>query len=198
MRNTGRVNSSADTGTPEQNAPAAAGPAARVVPLLVAVAVIVIALDLLTKIWAVAVIDPGNPVEVIGSTVRLNLIRNPGAAFSIGTGSTWILTLLAAAIVVWIAIMGRRLQSRWWAVGLGLILGGALGNLIDRLFRSPGVFRGHVVDFVDIGAWPIFNVADSSITCAAVLLVVLTFLGKEPFDPAKPAASTTTDEANHA
>lgn len=149
--------------------------------VLALIAATVLALDLVTKILVVAKLDPAEPVRIIGDTVTLHLIRNPGAAFSMATGMTWILTLIAVAVVVWIIRMGGRLRSMWWAVGLGLVLGGALGNLVDRLFRSPGVMRGHVVDFVSVGWFPIFNVADSAITCAAFLLVGLTLLGKEPY-----------------
>ncbi|MDH6279680.1 signal peptidase II [Rhodococcus sp. LBL1] len=148
--------------------------------LLVAVAVVVLGLDLLTKVLAVAFIDPKNPVEIIGDTVTLTLIRNPGAAFSMATGMTWLLTLVAVGVVIGVIKIGRTLSSPWWALGLGLVLGGALGNLIDRIFRSPGPLQGHVVDFVSVGWWPVFNVADSSIVCGAILLVALTLFGIEP------------------
>ncbi|RVW09010.1 signal peptidase II [Prescottella agglutinans] len=148
--------------------------------LLVGVAVVVLGLDLLTKVLAVAFIDPKNPVEIIGDTVTLTLIRNPGAAFSMATGMTWLLTLVAVGVVVGVIKIGRTLSSLWWALGLGLVLGGALGNLIDRIFRSPGPLQGHVVDFVSVGWWPVFNVADSSIVCGAILLVALTLFGIEP------------------
>ncbi|MGF7123836.1 signal peptidase II [Rhodococcus sp. AG1013] len=148
--------------------------------LLVAVAVVVFALDLVTKVLAVALIDPRDPVRIIGDTVTLTLIRNPGAAFSMATGMTWLLTLVAVGVVIGVIKIGRTLSSPWWALGLGLVLGGALGNLIDRLFRSPGPLQGHVVDFVSVGWWPVFNVADSSIVCGAILLVALTLFGIEP------------------
>jgi signal peptidase II len=148
--------------------------------LLVGVAVVVLGLDLLTKVLAVAFIDPKNPVEIIGDTVTLTLIRNPGAAFSMATGMTWLLTLVAVGVVIGVIKIGRTLSSLWWALGLGLVLGGALGNLIDRIFRSPGPLQGHVVDFVSVGWWPVFNVADSSIVCGAILLVALTLFGIEP------------------
>ncbi len=149
--------------------------------VLASVAVVVIALDLFTKCLVVATIDPARPIRVIGNVVMLRLIRNSGAAFSMATSMTWVLSLIAIAVVVWVIRMGSRLQSVWWAVGLGLVLGGAAGNLIDRIFRSPGVLRGHVVDFVSVGWWPVFNVADSAITCAAVLLVALTVFGRDPY-----------------
>ncbi len=147
---------------------------------LLTVAAVVLAADLLTKIAAVAYIEPGRPVSIVGDTVELVLYRNPGAAFSIATGMTWVLTLVAVAVVIGVIRIGRTLRSPWWALGLGLILGGALGNLIDRFFRSPGPLQGHVVDFVSVGWWPVFNVADSSIVCGAVLLVALSLFGVEP------------------
>ncbi|PTR32217.1 signal peptidase II [Rhodococcus sp. OK519] len=148
--------------------------------MLVVIAVVVLALDLLTKVLAVALIDPKDPVRIIGDTVTLTLIRNPGAAFSMATGMTWLLTLVAVGVVIGVIRIGRTLRSPWWALGLGLVLGGALGNLIDRIFRSPGPLQGHVVDFVSVGWWPVFNVADSSIVCGAILLVALTLFGIEP------------------
>nr|WP_231373515.1 signal peptidase II [Nocardia sp. 348MFTsu5.1] len=146
---------------------------------LVVVAVAIIVADLVSKIIAVAVIDPGDPVEIIGDTITFKLVRNSGAAFSMATGYTWVLTIVALAVVVGIVRYSNRLGSVWWAVGLGLVLGGAVGNLIDRMFRSPGVLRGHVIDFVSVGWWPVFNVADSAVVCGAILLVGLTLFGFE-------------------
>ncbi|MEN0138494.1 MAG: signal peptidase II [Rhodococcus sp. (in: high G+C Gram-positive bacteria)] len=148
--------------------------------LLFAIAGTILATDLLTKILAVANIEPGRPVWLIGDVVSLRLVRNPGAAFSMATGMTWLLTLVAVGVVIGVVRIGRTLRSPWWALGLGLVLGGALGNLVDRFFRAPGVMQGHVVDFVSVGWWPVFNVADSAIVCGAILLVVLTLVGLEP------------------
>ena len=145
--------------------------------MLLTVAAVVLALDVLTKVLAVRFLTPGQPVSIIGDTVTWTLVRNPGAAFSMATGYTWGLTLVATAVVVGIIIMGRRLVSPWWALGLGMILGGALGNLVDRFFRSPGPLRGHVVDFLSIGWWPVFNVADPAVVGGALLLVVLSLFG---------------------
>jgi len=147
---------------------------------LFVLAILIYVADLVTKVLAVHYIDPADPISIVGDTVTLTLVRNPGAAFSMATGMTWLLTLVAIGVVIGVVKIGRTLQSRWWALGLGLVLGGALGNLTDRLFRSPGPLQGHVVDFVSIGWWPVFNVADSSIVCGAVLLVVLTVFGIEP------------------
>jgi signal peptidase II len=149
-------------------------------PALLGVAAVLLGLDLLTKILVVAHIEPGHPVHIIGDTVTLTLVRNPGAAFSMATGMTWLLTCVALAVAIGVIRIGRTLRSIWWAIGLGGVLGGAMGNLIDRFFRAPGPLQGHVVDFVSVGWWPVFNVADSSIVCGAILLVVLTFFGFEP------------------
>ena len=118
--------------------------------LLLAVAAVVLVLDIVTKVLAVKLLTPGQPVPIIGDTVTWTLVRNSGAAFSMATGYTWMLTLIATGVVVGIFWMGRRLVSPWWAIGLGMILGGAMGNLVDRFFRSPGpaarTCRGLLVD----------------------------------------------------
>ena len=159
-------------------APAAAegGPRRRL-RLLLTVAGVVLLLDIVTKVLAVRLLTPGQPVSIIGDTVTWTLVRNSGAAFSMATGYTWVLTLVATGVVFGIIWMGRRLVSPWWAIGLGMILGGAMGNLVDRFFRSPGPLRGHVVDFLSIGWWPVFNVADPSVVGGAILLVVLSLFG---------------------
>jgi len=158
--------------------PAASAPRPRRrLRMLLTVAAVVLALDVVTKVLAVRFLTPGEPVSIIGDTVTWTLVRNPGAAFSMATGYTWGLTLVATAVVVGIIVMGRRLVSPWWAIGLGMILGGALGNLVDRFFRSPGPLRGHVVDFLSIGWWPVFNVADPAVVGGALLLVALSLFG---------------------
>jgi signal peptidase II len=145
--------------------------------LLLAVAAVVLVLDIVTKVLAVKLLIPGQPVPIIGDTVTWTLVRNSGAAFSMATGYTWMLTLIATGVVVGICWMGRRLVSPWWAIGLGMILGGATGNLVDRFFRSPGPLQGHVVDFLSVGWWPVFNVADPSVVGGAILLVTLSAMG---------------------
>ncbi|MCR5977276.1 signal peptidase II [Gordonia jinghuaiqii] len=141
------------------------------------IALVVLALDLLTKTIAVATLVPGRPVEIIGDVVTLRLVRNSGAAFSMASGYTWVLSIIALVVVGVIIRYSSRLKSWWWAVGLALVLGGAVGNLVDRIFRAPQPLQGHVVDFVSVGWWPVFNVADSAVVCGAVLLVVLSALG---------------------
>jgi signal peptidase II len=154
------------------------------VRLLSLIAVAVLALDIVTKVVAVAQLEDRAPVEILGGLVYLQLVRNPGAAFSLATGYTWVLTIVAIAVVVVIVRVARRLRSTGWAVALGLVLGGALGNLADRIFRSPGPLQGHVVDIVSLLApdgrvWPVFNLADSSIVSGGALLVLLALLGRE-------------------
>lgn len=168
--------------------------------LLAAVAAVAFLLDLATKVLVVATMTPGRPLELLGTVVQLRLVRNGGAAFSMATGMTWLLTLIAVAVVIGVWRMGRTLRSRWWALGLGLILGGALGNLVDRLLRAPGPLQGHVVDFLAVGWWPVFNLADSAIVCGATGLVVLTVLGLEPDGTGRkhPSGSDKTSETSAA
>ncbi|TDD97751.1 signal peptidase II [Jiangella asiatica] len=145
--------------------------------VLLVVAAGVLALDQVTKILAVTQLEPGRAVPVIGDLVQLRLIRNPGAAFSLATNLTPVLTAVAIAVVMAIVWISRRVRSRAWAVALGGVLGGALGTLSDRMFRMPGPFRGHVVDFVELPNWPVFNVADSAIVAGAVVVAVLSLRG---------------------
>lgn len=149
----------------------------RLFAVLGTTAALVLVLDQLTKLWALRALTPGEPTDVVGSLIRLNLIRNPGAAFSIGTGATWVLTLIACGVLVFILVTARRLGSVAWAWALGLLLGGSLGNLSDRLFREPGPGRGHVVDFIDYFGWFIGNVADVAIVGAAGVIAVLATIG---------------------
>ena len=146
-------------------------------PLLLAVAAGVLALDVVSKLLAVEELSDREPVSLLGGLLTLRLVRNPGAAFGMAQGMTIVFTCVAVAVVLVILRMARRLTSAWWAVALGLVLGGALGNLMDRLLRSPGPGRGHVVDFLELPRWPVFNLADSAIVVAALLMVVLTARG---------------------
>ncbi len=169
---------SAEPATEASTAVEAEAPAPRLrLRLLLGVAAVVLALDIVTKVLAVKLLTPGQPVPIIGDTVTWTLVRNSGAAFSMATGYTWMLTLIATGVVVGIFWMGRRLVSPWWAIGLGMILGGATGNLVDRFFRSPGPLQGHVVDFLSVGWWPVFNLADPSVVGGAILLVTLSAMG---------------------
>lgn len=149
----------------------------RSIGILVVVALIGYALDQATKHWALAALDPGRPKELVGSLLKLNLTFNPGAAFSIGTNATWVLTIIASVVIAFTIYSARKLRSRAWALGLGLLIGGALGNLTDRFFREPSFGKGHVVDFLQLPHWPIFNVADMCVVCAACLIALLSMRG---------------------
>jgi signal peptidase II len=133
-------------------------------------AVVVVALDQLTKAWAVAALGDG-PTQVVGS-IEFRLSRNSGSAFSLFQGATVFLAVLAAVMAIVLVRLLRTTQSRTTALAFSLVLGGAVGNLSDRLFREPGFLRGHVVDFIHFPHWPSFNVADSAITVGAVLVVL--------------------------
>lgn len=141
--------------------------------VVVGIAALVVTADQLAKYWAVSALTGREPMPLVGSLLQLHLTRNSGAAFSFATGTTWVFTIIATVVSVAILRVARRLGSRWWTLALGLLLGGAVGNLSDRLFRPPGFARGHVVDFIELPHFPIFNVADSCITVAAVLVAVL-------------------------
>ncbi len=144
---------------------------------LAAVAVGVLVADLVTKQLALARLTPGESIPLPGGFLSLSLVFNPGAAFSFATGMTWVFTLIAVGVVVVVVRVARHLGSRTWAVALGLLLGGAIGNLLDRLFRPPGFARGHVIDFIDYGGFFVGNVADIAIVTAAVLIGWLAFRG---------------------
>ncbi|MBA2948646.1 signal peptidase II [Streptomyces himalayensis] len=148
--------------------------------VLIAVAAFAYALDLVSKMIVVAKLEHHEPVEIIGDWLRFEAVRNAGAAFGIGEAFTVIFTVIAAAVIVVIARLARKLYSLPWAIALGLLLGGALGNLTDRLFRSPGVFEGAVVDFIAPKGFAVFNLADSAIVCGGILIVVLSFRGLDP------------------
>ena len=141
-----------------------------------------LALDALTKIIAVRALDPQQPVVLLGGLLTLRLIRNPGAAFSLGEQYTFVFALLALAVIAFVIIkLVPRLGHPGWAVALGLLCAGVAGNLSDRVFRTPGFLRGHVVDFLQlpylpIFTRPIFNLADVCITSAAVLIMVLAMI----------------------
>ena len=177
MGDDGGVSAPADPGSPPSRAPSR-------VLLLGGLAALVLAADVLSKVVAVASLEGALPVRLLGGGLYLVLYRNPGAAFSLATGLTWVLSLIALGVVVLIIRLAPRLRSAGWAVGLGLVLGGALGNLTDRLLRAPGPLRGHVVDFLSLLApdgsvWPVFNLADSAIVGGGALLVLLAATGRE-------------------
>ncbi|MDT0330441.1 signal peptidase II [Nocardiopsis lambiniae] len=167
-------------------------------PMLVLIALTAIGVDLLTKEWVLATFHEGERLDVIGSVVQFTLVYNTGAAFSMGTDHTWVFSTIATVVVIAIACYGLRVRSAWWAVALGLMMGGAAGNLLDRIFREPEPFHGAVVDFVKVMSFPVFNVADSCVVVGAILVVALTFKGLDPdgtwaSDKTEAAVATTDD-----
>lgn len=157
---------------------------ARRFAVLAVVAPLALALDIITKTLMVANQEGKPPIRILGGLIYLDVIRNPGAAFSMATGMTWILSLIAVAVVVALVVVAPRLRSTGWAIGLGLVLAGALGNLLDRIFRSPGPLQGHVVDFVSVFGpyaqyFAVFNVADSCICVGGALIVLMAILGRD-------------------
>ncbi|MEU7069038.1 signal peptidase II [Streptomyces narbonensis] len=151
----------------------------RIVALLV-VAVLAYLLDLGSKMLVVAKLEGREAIPLIGDLLRLDAIRNPGAAFGMGEAFTIVFTCIAAVVIIVIVRLARKLYSLPWAIALGLLLGGALGNLTDRIFRSPGVFEGAVVDFIAPANFAVFNLADSAIVCGGILIVFLSFRGVDP------------------
>jgi signal peptidase II len=144
-----------------------------------AVASAVVVLDQVAKYLVVQHLEGQPPLKVLGTWLQFEYLRNPGAAFSFGTGYTFVFTAIAIAVVVVIVRTSRKLGSLAWAIALGGLLGGAIGNLLDRLFRDPGFLRGHVVDFIAVPHFAIFNIADSAIVCSAILMVILAVRGIE-------------------
>jgi signal peptidase II len=197
--------------TTEQPTPDAGNQAAvlhtRIWALLVT-AVIALGADMLSKVLIVANVPPEHrPIRLLGGLLYIEQARNSGAAFSVGTGATVMLTAISVVVVVVIIRAARRMTSTAWAVSLGLVLGGALGNLADRFFRSPSVGRGHVVDWISVFApdgerWPIFNLADSAIVVGGAVAVLLSLRGvdfngsRNPMedDEDEPVASKPTDD----
>jgi len=173
--------------------------------VLVGVAAFVLAADAITKAIVVVHLREGQPVHLLGDLLMLNLLRNSGAEFSVGTGNTIVFTAIAVVVITYIVRTARNLRSTGWAITLGLLLGGAMGNLADRIFRAPGIFRGEVVDWIQVTPhyWPVFNLADSAIVCGGVLTVLLAMLGYHldgtrgdrpaPVAPASAPASGESD-----
>jgi signal peptidase II len=157
--------------------PTAARSAQPYVIVLAGMAAFVLAADALSKAVAVATLNGRSPVRLLGGLLTLRLLRNSGAAFSIGTSMTVMFTVIAVGVIVFILRIARRLRSLPWAVTLGLLLGGATGNLADRLLRAPGPLRGSVVDWIQLPHWPVFNLADSAVVCGGVLAVLLALRG---------------------
>ena len=140
-------------------------------------------IDYATKVLALNNLSQVEPIRIIGSILQLRLVFNPGAAFSFGTSFTFIFTILAVMAVAVIAYYAIKIANRWWSVVLGLALGGVLGNLTDRIFREPSIFNGHVIDWIELPSFPVFNVADMAIVGAALVSVLLIAKEIPPFAP---------------
>ena len=164
-------------GPDRQDQPGAQRSAAPRIRILILVAIGVLAVDIVSKAIVVAALSDRAPIRLLGGFLTLREDRNPGAAFSIGTSMTIVFTAIAVGVIVFIIRSARRIYSLPWAIALGLLLGGAMGNLTDRIFRSPAPFRGWVVDWIQVPHWPVFNLADSAIVCGGVLMVLLATRG---------------------
>ncbi|MEV7606155.1 signal peptidase II [Paenarthrobacter sp. NPDC089322] len=159
--------------------------------------------DQLTKLWVTSTMTEGERIPVLPPLLHWYYIRNSGAAFSIGENVTWIFTIVMAVVSVAILFQLRRLGSAWWSLSLGLLLGGALGNLTDRLFREPSFAMGHVVDFIQLPNFAIFNIADSAVVSGVVIICLLTLRGigmdgtrhASTAKPAKPANGASQEPA---
>jgi lipoprotein signal peptidase len=179
-----------DTARPDTARPDARRQKTPRLGIVLGVAVLVLAADIVSKVIVVATLSGrdclvGNfvpsppPVRLLGGVLTLCESRNPGAAFGIGgTSTTIVFTAIAVGVIIFIVRTSRQIDSLPWAIALGLLLGGATGNLTDRIFRSPGPLRGWVVDWIQLPHWPVFNLADSAITCGAVLMVLLAAQGR--------------------
>jgi signal peptidase II len=155
----------------------------RAVLVLGIVATVIVVADVVSKYLVVAHLSHHAPVRLLGGAMYLTLTRNSGAAFSLGTGVTFVFPVVSLLVMGWIGWMARRLRSVPWGIALGLILGGALGNVADRVFRAPGFMVGHVIDFISVFSpdgryFAIFNVADSALSCGVVLAILLELTGR--------------------
>lgn len=148
---------------------------ARILAWYAVTAIVVLGIDQASKVWALRTLDGEPGVRLIGDLIGLRLIRNSGAAFSIGGSITWVMSLVAVAVTVAILAAVPRIGSVRWSLALGLLLGGSLGNLYDRFFREPGPLQGHVIDFIDYGGLFVGNIADIAIVGGAGLLLWLVF-----------------------
>jgi signal peptidase II len=151
--------------------------------LLYLIAWVVWLIDLGTKVWAEKVLSSRANIEILGSFLQLTFVRNSGAAFSIGAGKTIVFTVFALIVLVFITRYATKITSKGWAAVSGLVLGGILGNLTDRIFRAPSFLQGHVIDWIQLPSWPVFNVADSAIVVAAVIAFSLTIANVAPITP---------------
>jgi signal peptidase II len=170
----------------------------RAVRTLLAVAAGIILVDVATKEWATNALEGHDPTRLFGGALYLSFTRNGGAAWSIGSNYTFVFPIVALAVAIWIGWTARRLRSLPWAIALGMVLGGAMGNMIDRVFRSPGGISGHVVDFFSLFApfgerFPIFNIADMALSFGVVLAILLEFSGRMRDGSRLPKKSATKE-----
>ena len=152
-------------------------------------------IDFATKTWAIANLDSRDPIKLIGSFLQLTLVKNSGAAFSFATSATFILSIFACCVVAAIAYYAPKITSKGWAIVIGLALGGIVGNLTDRIFRAPGFFTGHVIDWIELPNWPVFNIADSAIVVATAIAVVLSIKNISPIEPVNVEKKDRSEEA---
>jgi signal peptidase II len=173
-----------DEATVTDQPPARRGPLRAALAVLIGTAVLAVVVDQVVKELSTKQLVEGEPVEILWGLIHLSLLRNSGAAFSLGSDFTWVFPLVTVVVVTWIVIMAKRLRSLPWALALGLVLGGALGNLGDRLFRAPGFLHGHVVDMISVFGpygeyFAVFNIADSCLSVGGVLAVILELTGRQ-------------------
>jgi signal peptidase II len=140
--------------------------------------------DFATKQWAISALEV-EPKKILGSFLQLSLVKNPGAAFGFATGLTLLYSILAVAVVATIVYFARAISSGGWQLTAGLLLGGVMGNLADRAFREPAFFRGHVIDWIELPNWPVFNLADCAIVIAAAIAFVLSVRNVPPITPVR-------------
>ncbi|MGW0789358.1 signal peptidase II [Streptomyces sp. NPDC002911] len=169
-----------DEGSTPAGADEGGGRGKKRILVLLGVAVLAYLLDLVSKMIVVAKLEHEEPIEIFGDWLKFDAIRNAGAAFGFGEAFTVIFTAIACVVIIVIIRLARKLYSLPWAIALGLLLGGALGNLTDRIFRAPGVFEGAVVDFIAPAHFAVFNLADSAIVCGGILIVIFSFKGLDP------------------
>jgi signal peptidase II len=158
-------------------------------PRVLTLAAVVVVLDQATKAWAEHSLVLGQPQEFLGSFLRLHLIYNPGAAFSFLTSATWVFAIISSVFCVVMVALTPKLRHPWWQTTIGVLLGGAAGNLIDRLLNEPGFGQGHVVDFLELPYWPIFNVADIAVVIASCTMVVFSYFGPDYSDELKDSSA---------
>jgi len=168
------------------------------VVVLAITALVAVGLDQLVKELSTNGLTEGEPLRILGGLIYLSLLRNSGAAFSLGSGYTWVFPLVTLAVIGWITWMATKLRSVPWAIALGLVLGGALGNLGDRVFRAPSPFQGHVVDMISVFGpyaeyFAVFNVADACLSVGVVLAVLLELTGRQR-DGSRMAKTDKTDK----